>query len=112
MTRRIYICGLLFVAALFARAQETNVVTTNAVAQASAPAPALENDMISFDEFKIITQRNIFDPNRSAPGQRRRDQDRPRPTRIDYLNLVGAMSYEKGRFAFFDGTCSEYRKSV
>jgi hypothetical protein len=67
---------------------------------------------VSFDEFKIITQRNIFDPNRSAPGQRRRNEDRPKPTRIDYMNLVGAMSYEKGRIAFFDGTSSEYRKSV
>jgi hypothetical protein len=123
MRQRTYIFVLMLATTLLVRAEETNGVpatnvsqaatnvvqaTTNAVAQASAP----ETDVVSFDEFKIITQRNIFDPNRSAPGQRRRDQDRPKPTRIDYMNLVGAMSYENGRIAFFDGSSSEYRKSV
>lgn len=91
----------------------TNVATisTNSVDQAVA-GPGATKDVIGFDEFKIITQRNIFDPNRSAPGRPRRTEDRPKPTRVDYLNLVGAMSYEKGRFAFFDGSSSDYRKSV
>jgi hypothetical protein len=75
-------------------------------------AAADAKDTADFNEFKIILDRNIFDPNRAAPGARRRTEDKPKPTRIDYLNLVGAMSYEKGRFAFFDGTSSEYRKSV
>jgi hypothetical protein len=85
--------------------------STNAPAQ-SATTPAESNDTVSFNEFKIIAERNIFNPNRRAPGQNGRFEDRPRPTRVDYLNLVGAMSYEKGRFAFFDGSSSEYRKSV
>lgn len=103
MTLRTYIFVLVLSAAI-ARAEETNTVRN-----AQAPA-AVEPG--SFDEFKIITQRNIFDPNRSAPGQPRRSQETARPKRIDYVNLVGVMSYEKGRFAFFDGSSSEYRKSV
>jgi hypothetical protein len=85
--------------------------STNAPAQ-SAAADAEAKDVIGFNEFKIITERNIFNPNRRAPGRSGRTEDRPKPTRVDYLNLVGAMSYEKGRFAFFDGSSSEYRKSV
>jgi hypothetical protein len=101
MKRCIYISILLISAAAGSRAEDTN----------AAPAIAATKG-VSFDEFKIITQRNIFDPNRSAPGAPRRNVETPKPKRIDYLNLVGAMSYEKGRFAFFDGTSSDYRKSV
>jgi hypothetical protein len=31
---------------------------------------------------------------------------------VDSLTLVGTMSYEKGSFAFFDGTSSEYKKAL
>jgi hypothetical protein len=121
MTQRLYILILTLAAALFVGAQETNVVSnaaTNAISVTNnAPVEAATAKMsgdeaANFDEFKIITQRNIFDPNRRVRGSRPSNEDRPKPTRIDYLNLVGAMSYEKGRFAFFDGSSSEYRKSV
>jgi hypothetical protein len=69
-------------------------------------------DVVAFSDFKIITQRNIFDPNRRAPRPPGSRDEYRKPNRVDYLNLVGAMSYEKGRFAFFDGSSSEYRKSV
>lgn len=85
-------------------------VNTNTISESSQAIA--DSDVASFNEFKIITERNIFDPNRSAPGRVRRNEDKPKPTRVDYLNLVGAMSYDKGRFAFFDGSSSEYRKSV
>jgi hypothetical protein len=111
MRLRIYLFVLMCGVAI-ARAEDTNAVTnTNAVKDAKAPA-AVEAEPGSFDEFKLITQRNIFDPNRRRPGAPRPAEERPKPVRIDYMNLVGAMSYEKGRFAFFDGSSSEYRKSV
>jgi hypothetical protein len=60
-----------------------------------------------FSKFSLITERNIFNPRRYA-------QSKGRPTapasRADYLTLVGVMSYERGTFAFFDGTSSDYRK--
>lgn len=75
---------------------------------APAPKPAPN----SFDAFKILTQKNIFDPNRSIPGQKRDRREETRPPKVEFLSLVGAMTYGKGDFAFFDGTSSDYRKTV
>ena len=83
-----------------AAAEETNAHTKAAVAS-----------RVDFDSFRLITERNIFNPNRSG----RRDSTRREPdrrTRVDSFALVGTMSYEKGRIAFFDGTSSDYRKVI
>jgi hypothetical protein len=77
----------------------------------SAPGPDTIDDRSgrpSYQNFRIVTERNIFDPNRS--GYRPPSSSRGRST--DYFALVGTMSYEKGLFAFFDGTSSEYRKAL
>ena len=37
---------------------------------------------------------------------------RQAPKSVDSLTLVGIMSYEKGTFAFFDGTSSDYKKAL
>jgi hypothetical protein len=61
-----------------------------------------------FSAFKIITERNVFDPNRvpHRPGFQ------PKPKTVESFALVGVMTYEKGTFAFFDGTSSDYRKAL
>ncbi|HEX4265084.1 MAG TPA: hypothetical protein VH597_12155 [Verrucomicrobiae bacterium] len=64
---------------------------------------------LNFDSFSIVTRRNIFDPNRSPGYVRTRPNERARPL-VDSLNLVGTMSYPKGKFAFFDGSSSQYKK--
>ena len=64
---------------------------------------------LDYAAFKLIVDRNIFDPNRISrhgPGP-----SRP-PKSFDSLTLVGTMTYEKGTFAFFDGTSSEYKKAL
>lgn len=65
-----------------------------------------------FESFRLIFERNIFNPNRSArssgEGETRREPERR--VRTESFALVGTMSYEKGRFAFFDGSSSDYRK--
>jgi hypothetical protein len=64
---------------------------------------------LDYAGFKVIVDRNIFDPNRVphlAAGSVRK------PRTVDSLTLVGTMSYEKGTFAFFDGSSSEYRKAL
>jgi len=65
---------------------------------------------LDYQSFKIITDRNIFDPNRSSRTARRTEA--PRPAKIESFALVGTMSYENGTYAFFDGSGSSYRKGV
>jgi hypothetical protein len=79
----------------------------NAAATSPSPAPASSPD---FSAYRIITERNIFDPNRSS--RRTANNPRPRPRTVDTFGLVGIMSYEKGTFAFFDGSRGEFKKAV
>ena len=60
---------------------------------------------LDFSAFKLVIERNIFDPNR-APHEGPRVQ----PKTLDSFSLVGTLSYAKGDFAFFDGTSSDYKK--
>jgi hypothetical protein len=72
-------------------------------------APAQDTNRVGqaeFSAFRTISERNIFNLNRTA---RRRGRSRTQQGG-DAFYLVGTMSYEKGAFAFFDGTGSEYRK--
>jgi hypothetical protein len=61
-----------------------------------------------FERFKIITDRNIFDPTRS--GRQARPREERRPAAVDSFTLVGTMSYEDRAYAFFDGSRSEFKK--
>ena len=62
---------------------------------------------LDYSAFRMVAEKNIFDPNR-----RGRVNPLPPQQRGDSFTLVGTMSYEKGTFAFFDGTRSDYRKAV
>ena len=67
-------------------------------------------DPRDFSSFRIIPDRNIFNSRRSpqyVPSERR---ERVRNSRSESFALVGTMTYEKGPFAFFDGSRSDYRK--
>jgi len=63
---------------------------------------------LEYQAFKIIAERNIFDPNRSSRSGSR--SDARKPVRVESFALVGTFSYEKGNFAVFDGSDSAYRK--
>lgn len=65
-----------------------------------------------FASFKIITERNIFNPNRGRGGGRGDREPARKPVQIDLITLVGALSYAKGDFAFFDGSASQFRKTL
>lgn len=75
--------------------------------QTNAPARG------SYDAFRMISDRNIFNPNRQArsSGSRPRTDTRP-ASRVEYFTLVGLMAYEKGTFAFFDGTSGSYKQTL
>jgi hypothetical protein len=62
-----------------------------------------------YSSFRIITERNIFDPNRIARAPRSRGQ-RSVSRSAPYISLVGTMSSRQGMLAFFDGNDSDYRK--
>lgn len=86
----IFLSLALFSSVLTLRAQSTN--------NNSGPA---------FESFDIIARRNIFDPNRRGIQPPHKYNETRTP---DVLALVGTMSYPKGKFAFFDGTKSDYKK--
>jgi hypothetical protein len=66
---------------------------------------------VSLQNFKIITQRNIFDPNRRAgSGEPGRRIDPNRLARADGFSLVGTLIDKRGEFAFFSGSDSKYKK--
>jgi hypothetical protein len=67
---------------------------------------------LDYASFRMIADRNIFNPNRSARSGRFDRREFRRPAQVDSFSLVGTMSYEKGYFAFFDGSSYQYRKAL
>ncbi len=96
--RGVFALGAVLAVALPASAQ-----TTNRPAGTGRP---------EFSTFRLITDRNIFDPTRRGSTTRRSTETTSRrSSRVEYVTLVGVMNYEeKGPLAFFDGTRSDYRK--
>jgi len=78
--------------------------------QTNSPPVRKESAPAKLDEsaFRIVSERNIFNANRSG-GTVRANNTR-RPARVDSFALVGTMAYEKGAFAFFEGSGSEFTK--
>jgi len=61
------------------------------------------------DEFKLVWERNIFNPNRRkplSPSEIVQPQSAPR---VEQFNLVGTMVTEASAYAFFDGSESAFR---
>jgi hypothetical protein len=95
-TTSLAVAALLFWSVAVGLAEQTN-----------APARFDENS------FRIISDRNIFNPNRFARSSGRTRSESSRPaSRVESFTLVGLMQYEKGVFAFFDGTNPGYRKTL
>lgn len=139
MSHRFYIlilaAAMLLGASAFTFAAEEAAPTssdTNSITSTNAPVPETINTPAaasaaptngtvaavapnigtSFESFRIISDRNIFNQNRS-PRSARRDSSRQRPAPVvQSLSLVGTMSYDKGDFAFFDGSSPDYKKGL
>lgn len=98
--------GMALLAGLPAKAaDDTNAppVKTNEVVTATTPAST------DFTFYRLITERNIFDPNRTVRGPRTNNTPAPPPLRVDWFVLRGTSTYETNAYAFFDGTSSLYR---
>jgi hypothetical protein len=79
-----------------------------ALLAAAFSAAAQPTNATDFASFQIVAQRNIFDPNRVAHARFNSTHAGARVT--DSFSFLGTMSYEKGNFAFFDGTSPDFRK--
>ena len=95
-TTRLLILMLLAAADPLCAAEGTNVASSR-------------NDYVA---FRVISDRNIFNPKRSSrtAGQTIVRTEPERVVRTERFALLGTMSYEKGRYAFFDGSGSDFRK--
>jgi hypothetical protein len=63
----------------------------------------------TFDSFRLVSDRNIFNPNRTGRRDRPTEEKAPR---LDVISLVGTMDSDRGLRAFFDGSDSSYRKAL
>lgn len=77
----------------------------------TAPTPAFKAQ--SFDAFKSVPDRNIFNSRRYAG----RSNETPPPiTRrdpvIESFSLLGTLDYPKGSVAFFEGSSDSHRKAA
>ena len=75
--------------------------TTNGGTSSSRP---------QFSAFKILSATNIFNTKRRPGFVPSQNTGPVRYSRVDSFALVGVMTYEKGPFAFFEGSSSEFQK--
>ena len=79
----------------------------------AAPAPARKDSFVApavpFEAFRLVTDRNIFNPNRTGRRDRSAEEQAPR---VDVIALVGTMESDRGLRAFFDGSDTAFRKAV
>lgn len=114
----------LFIAALggseVLAAESGKATSAPPSARSAAPAPAApvsppaRTDSTvapagSFDAFRLISDRNIFNPNRT--GRRDRSNE-DQPPRVDMIAVVGTMESDRGLRAFFDGSETAFRRAV
>jgi hypothetical protein len=96
-------------------ALSTNASTSAPATNASPAAVATTTNApaaLSYEYFKLIAERNIFDPSRTPRSRGSRTTEVRRTPRVESFALVGTMSYAKGDIAFFDGTSSQYHKAA
>ena len=104
---------------------DTNAALTTATSMPPALAAALSltNRVVEvaprtnsvggpdYTSFRILLDRNIFDPTRYPRSVSSRTRT-TRRVRTEAFGLVGTISYDKGTIAFFDGSGSEYKKAL
>lgn len=69
---------------------------------------------VGVEAFMMIAERNVFNARRTQRVERveRPVIEQRREPQIDSFALTGIIQYERGSFAFFDGSSPEFRKAV
>lgn len=106
------ICAkLLVLAALPVSAANKGTPSKSTTSKPSSSKPLKIED--GFKPFAVITERNVFNANRSLPPQAPAPKPKAPPApKVEAFALLGTMSSERGSVAFFDGTSTTYRKAV
>jgi hypothetical protein len=90
--------------------------TTKAAADAPGGTASTTNAAPpgSFESFRLIAERNIFDQSRSprAPRGTQTGAPPPRPPRIEAIALAGTMIYSNRHLAFFTSSNPQYQKAL
>lgn len=111
----------LLLAALSVAAQTSRTNTpappapakTTSSKSTAKPAPPAPTG--TFEDFKGIPDRNIFNTRRLVGRSSAEPAPVVAPRRervIESFSLLGTMQYEKGRLAFFEGSSPSHKKSV
>ena len=85
------------------RSDRSSRSRSNEYREPTTPADA------KYDGFRIIVEKNIFNPTRIG---RTRERSEEKAVRVDSIALVGTMQSDKGIVAFFDSPDSAYRKTL
>jgi hypothetical protein len=75
---------------------------------AAAPSTAEVAPSQGFEAFRLVVERNIFNPNRVG---RTRSADE-KAVHVDEIALVGTVRNDRGNVAIFDSPDAKYRKAV
>lgn len=83
--------------------------TSSSSARSSSPPAATPSSPAAsqFEPYRVIVDRNIFNPNRTP---RTRSADDQPAVKVDQIALVGTLESEEGRVAFFDSGDPQYQK--
>ncbi|MCW5557239.1 MAG: hypothetical protein KIT22_05320 [Verrucomicrobiae bacterium] len=73
--------------------------------------PVAPSGGTSFSAFRLISERNIFNPNRSQRSSEAPAREQRRVPVVETFSLVGTLSHGDRLVAFFDGSSSHYRKA-
>lgn len=89
--------------------QETNSQLQNK--ETNQPMQTNAQGQLEYRTFKIIYERNIFDASREG-GIYAGPRHHTKVSKVDYFKLLGTIRYEKGRYAFFNGSDSDFHKTL
>jgi hypothetical protein len=102
---------LLLLSLLAVTGASVAVAQTNTTAARATRTEA--STSLSYDSFRLVNERNIFDGNRSGQRVRSsRSTSRQRSAQVESFNLVGTLVADGKSTAFFDGTDSSFRKAL
>lgn len=74
----------------------------------NAPAAAAPKD---YSNFKLISDRNIFNANRYGGSRSDEPPPAPKVTVVESFALLGTLDYEKGQVAFFEGSSASFTRA-